>query len=172
MAAPVGNRFWEIRAKHGRDTLFETPLLLWEAACEYFTWCEDNPLIEVDFKGKDADRVELPKMRAFTLEGLCLYLDCNTAYFRTFKHQSTEKHVDFNTVIAKIEATIRNQKFTGAAAGFLNATIISRDLGLKEGIDHTTDGEKIQSPPPINVYSGAPPFAGSEDEVEQAKDVQ
>jgi len=165
MAAPIGNRFWELRSKHGRDKLFESPKLMWDAACEYFEWCEDNPLIEIDFKGKDADRVELPKMRAFTLEGLCLYLDCNTAYFRNFKNQERKDGDNFSSVIAKIEATIRNQKFTGAAAGFLNATIISRDLGLKEGIDHTTDGEKITSPPPINVYNNAPPLSDSEDEV-------
>ena len=28
------------------DKLFNTPELLWEAACEYFEWCVDNPLLE------------------------------------------------------------------------------------------------------------------------------
>lgn len=127
--APKGNNFWELRSKHGRDTLFSTPELLWEAACEYFEWCVDNPLIEVDFRGKDADRVELPKMRAFTMQGLCGYLDCNTAYFRQFNDENKK---DFSTVIMRIEETVYNQKFTGAAAGFLNANIIARDLGLAD----------------------------------------
>jgi hypothetical protein len=131
-AAPKENQFWKLRSKHGRDKLFETPELLWEAACEYFEWCDENPLMEVDFKGKDADRVEIPKMRPFTLQGLCLYLDCNTAYLRTFKSQSKGKHEDFNAVITKIEEVIYNQKFTGAAAGFLNPNIIARDLGLAD----------------------------------------
>jgi hypothetical protein len=130
MAAPTGNQFWKLRSKHGRDKLFASPDLLWEAACEYFEWCEENPLIEVDFKGKDADRVELPKMRAFTLQGLCLYLGCNTDYFKNFRNQERVGIEDFSPVIAMIEDTIYNQKFTGAAAGFLNANIISRDLGL------------------------------------------
>lgn len=132
MAAPTGNQFWKLRSKHGRDKLFETPELLWEAATEYFEWCEANPLIEVDFRGKDSDKVELPKMRAFTLHGLCIYLDCSTSYFRNFK-PPTE---DFLTVVTRIQETIYEQKFTGAAAGFLNPNIIARDLGLKDSTEN------------------------------------
>lgn len=140
MAAEIGNRHWQLRSKHGRDKLFATPELLWGAASEYFEWCEDNPLIEVDFKGKDADRVELPKMRAFTIQGLCSYLDTNSAWFRQFKG---EKHEGFSTVLTRIEEVIYNQKFTGAAAGFLNPNIIARDLGLRDNQDVTTGGESL-----------------------------
>jgi hypothetical protein len=143
--APSGNNFWELRSKHGRDKLFKTPELMWEAALEYFKWCVDNPLIEIDYKGKDADRVEIPKMRAFTYQGLTSYLDCGVEYFRQFKAsltgKSDEESKDFSRVIIRIEETIYNQKFTGAAAGFLNPNIIARDLGLSEKteskIDHT-----------------------------------
>lgn len=132
MAAPKGNQFWKLRSKHGRDKLFANPQLLWEAACEYFEWCEDNPLIEIDYKGKNAKKVEMPKMRPYTLFGLCHYLDCDAAYFRNFKSQERENKEAFITVITRIEETIYNQKFTGAAAGFLNPNIIARDLGLRE----------------------------------------
>lgn len=63
------------------------------------------------------------------MQGLCSYLDCGVNYFRQFKE---EGHEGFSLVISRIEETIYNQKFTGAAAGFLNANIISRDLGLAE----------------------------------------
>lgn len=128
MAAPEGNEFWKLRTTHGRDKLFERPEHLWDAACEYFQWCEDNPLIETDFKGKDADRVEIPKMRAFTWEGLELFLDIHS--LRDYK--SNPDYKGFSHVIKKIEKVIYNQKFTGAAAGFLNPNIIARDLGLAE----------------------------------------
>lgn len=132
MGAPTGNSFWKLRSKHGRDTLFETAELLWEEACKYFEWCDNNPLIEIDFKGKDAERVEIPKMRAYTMSGLCLFLDCNTQYFSQFKHSEKGKEKDFSLVITRIEETCYTQKFTGAAAGFLNANIIARDLGLTD----------------------------------------
>ena len=47
MGAPKGNQFWKLRSKHGRDKLFTTPELLWQAACEYFEWCENNPKIRL-----------------------------------------------------------------------------------------------------------------------------
>jgi hypothetical protein len=139
MAAPIGNKFWELRAKHGRDKLFSTPALLWEAAVEYFEWCEENPLKEekvFNYQGEIV-RADIAKMRAMTLSGLCFYLRCNDGYFRTFKSQLPEGEQDFNSVISEIETTIYNQKFQGAAADLLNANIIARDLGLADKSDIT-----------------------------------
>jgi hypothetical protein len=147
MAAPLENQFWKFRSKHGRNKLFETPELMWEAACEYFEWCEANPLIEIDYRGKDAEKIELPKMRPFTLHGLCFYLNCNTSYFRNFKNQDRAKAEDFSSVIANIEEVIYNQKFSGAATGFFNANLISRDLGLSEKIAPVdTEGNALVLP--------------------------
>lgn len=67
-------------------------------------------------------------MRPFTWQGLCMYLDTSTAYFRQFKESNTDK--DFSTIISRIEDVIYRQKFEGAASGFLNHNIIARDLGL------------------------------------------
>lgn len=139
MAAPKGNQFWKLRSKHGRDKLFATPALLWDAACEYFEWCNSNPLYETkafSFQGI-ITQTELPVMRAMTLSQLCFYLHCNEAYFRTFKAQLPEHEKDFNTVIRDIEQTIYNQKFQGAAGNLLNANIIARDLGLSEKTEHS-----------------------------------
>lgn len=129
--ASMGNEWWKNRAKHGRDKLFEDPELLWEAACEYFKWSMDNPLKEsrlASVKGYPTV-VQLSKIRAFTLKGLCLYLGCNENYFRTWRSRGVE---GFDMVIEQIEQTIYKQKFDAAAADLLNANIISRDLGLKE----------------------------------------
>lgn len=144
MPAPSGNQFWKLRSKHGRDKLFETPELLWEAATEYFEWCEENPLLEAEAKvlsggkgeGSIIEMAQIPKMRPFTLHGLCSYLDCTTSYFRAFRGQERVNKEDFITVITKIEEIIYNQQFSGAAAGFLNANIIARNLNLKESFDH------------------------------------
>jgi len=138
MPAPKGNQFWKNRSKHGRDKLFATADLLWKAAIEYFQWCDENPLIAVEYNSKDAIKCEVPKMRAYTLSGLCVYLDCNSAYFRTFKANLNDENKDFYTVIARIEEIMDTQKFEGAASGLLNANIIARSLGLSEKVDNTT----------------------------------
>lgn len=139
MAAPKGNQFWKLRSKHGRNMLFETPELLWEAATEYFEWCDKNPLIEIDYRGKDSNQVDLPKMRAYTLTGLCLYLDCNTEYFNHFEKSCPK---GFNQIITRIRETIYTQKFVGSAAGFLNPNIIARDLGLSDKQEVTVHQEQ------------------------------
>lgn len=138
MAAPQGNRFWELRAKHGRDKIFKTPDALWKAACEYFEYCEDNPLFEAkvfNYQGMITS-AEIPKMRAMTIRGLCLFLGVNEAYFRQLP-------VDFSTIVQQIEDVIYNQKFQGAAADLLNPNIISRELGLKDNSEVTNLGDVI-----------------------------
>lgn len=134
MAAPKGNKFWKLRSKHGRDKLFATPDLMWEAACEYFEWCENNPLYETKafaFKGI-ITTTELPIMRAMTLSQLCFYLNCSESYFRAFKSTLLETDKDFLTVIEDIEQIIYNQKFQGAAGNLLNSNIIAYDLGMRD----------------------------------------
>lgn len=128
MAAPKGNQFWKLRSKHGRDKIFSSPEMLWEAACEYFDHCDNNPLIEIDFRGKDVQEVAIPKMRAYTWAGLETFLGVDS--LREYKKNPSYK--DFFHVISRIEKIMYNQKFQGAAAGMLNPNIIARDLGLSD----------------------------------------
>lgn len=129
MAAPLGNQFWKARTKHGRDKLFASAELLWEACEEYFQWVEDNPLMEEKgfaFQGI-VTKEKFSKMRAMTIDGICLFLDIAQ---QTWFRWKTEK--DFSDVITRAESVIRSQKFAGAAADLLNPNIIARDLGLKD----------------------------------------
>jgi hypothetical protein len=149
MAAPAGNKFWQNRSRHGREKLFASAELLWDAAEEYFLWCDQNPWMKKELmkSGEHAgDLIDVPTQRPYTLGGLCIYLGVNEAYFRTFKAQLPDGEKDFNTVISQIEQVIYTQKFEGAAVGAFNANIIARDLGLKEKseVDHTTGGERIE----------------------------
>ena len=153
--APKGNKFWKLRSKHGRDKIFATPDIMLEACYEYFEWCEKHPLIEIDFRGSKMEKIELPKMRALTMWGLCSFLHVNTVYFNQFEGEIKEKEdkvsKDFSKVITHVRELIINQKFEGAAAGFLNPNIIARDLGLKDNSDVTSNGESIT----INLIKGA-----------------
>lgn len=130
MAPPIGNQFWKARSKHGRDRLFASADLLWEACCEYFEWVEANPLWEMKafaYQGV-VTQEPVPKMRAMTLDGLCLFLDIEYETWRTWRNEKN----DYSVIVAKADKVIRDQKFAGAAADLLNANIIARDLGLAE----------------------------------------
>jgi hypothetical protein len=162
MAAPKENQFWKLRSKHGRDKLFTTPDLLWEAACEYFQWCQDNPWMKIEqaraagkpglaIKVKKGQAVgiqatrptelaELPTARPYSLSGLCLYLGCSHHYFYEFKKTANEDYLD---ILTRIELIIETQQFEGATVGAYNANIIARKLGLtdKQEIENNVKGE-------------------------------
>lgn len=138
-----GNRFWEARSSHGAKPKFERAEDLWSACCEYFEWVDANPLWEdklVTFQGS-ATHEPVAKMRAMTIQGLCIFLDVS---FETWCEWRKSRS-DLSDVIARAEAIIYQQKFSGAAADLLNANIIARDLGLAEKNEHSgPDGGPIQ----------------------------
>jgi hypothetical protein len=79
------------------------------------------------------------------MQGLTRFLDCNTVYFNHFeaalKEKDDDTSRDFSKVITRIRETIYEQKFTGAASGFLNPNIIARDLGLADKVHQ--DGAQV-----------------------------
>ncbi|MEX2962841.1 DNA-packaging protein [Microbulbifer sp. TYP-18] len=131
MAAPKGNQFWKARTRHGREKLFSSADALWEACCQYFEWVEANPLWEDKIVSSNGEPVSMPmfKMRAMTIEGLCLFLGITTRCWQRWRENESE---DFVRVVERVDNVVREQKFTGAAAGLLNSNIIARDLGLKD----------------------------------------
>lgn len=155
MPAPKGNQFWKLRNKHGRDKLFKSAELLWEAACEYFEWVDKNPLKEQKaFSTKSGiQTTNLNLMRPYTITGLCLYLGCNQDYFNQFESNLSDKDKDFSGVITRIRETIYTQKFEGAACNLLNANIIARDLGLKDKQEHEHTGKDGKDLIPIENLS-------------------
>lgn len=145
MAAPIGNKFWEVRSSHGRNPKFESPEHLWSAAVEYFEWVEENPLSEAKlFKVKDKDggdeiiQETVSKMRAMTLNGLHLFLGITKQTWANYKERE-----DFLDVTSTIDNVIHDQKFSGAAADLLNANIIARDLGLKDKTETEHSGSMV-----------------------------
>ena len=129
MAADLGNEYYKLRTKDGRDKIFKTPKSLLEACNSYFNWCVDNPMKEqVAFHNKgEITYGSLNKMRPFTLEGLCNYIDISVKAFKLY-----EDRQDFIPVTIRVRQIIDNQQFEGAAAGFLNPNIIARKLGLTD----------------------------------------
>lgn len=125
-----GNRFWEVRSSHGRNPKFANADDLWSACVEYFDWNEASPLQEAKaFSYEGAVTIAaLPKMRAMTLAGLCMFLDITMETWITWRTSRS----DLSEVISRAEAVIYRQKFEGASAGLLVPNIIARDLGLAD----------------------------------------
>ena len=138
-AAPLGNKFWLIRSSHGRKPIFKTPDELEKACLEYFEWTENNPLKEQKAFHSNGviTKTTVNKMRAMTLSGLCIFLDIDDDSWKNYK----KKNKGFFGVCSNVEKIIYNQKFTGASADLLNASIIARELGLADKVDNTHAGD-------------------------------
>lgn len=130
-----GNRFWATCSSFGRKPLFADGDQLWSACLEYFEWVEENPLIEARpmSAGGVVQMVEVPRMRAMTLNGLCTFLDINRGTWCDWRAE----RADLKETIERVDQIIYEQKFTGAAADLLNAGFIGRELGLADKREHT-----------------------------------
>lgn len=119
------------------------PETLWRLACDYFEWVEENPIFEaqlVSYQGV-SNLEPVPKARAMTWEGLATFCGMNPVTLLNYAHKE-----EFEEVMSVIKACIRDQKFTLAAAGLLNANLVGRDLGIGEVIDHrSSDGSMTPS---------------------------
>jgi hypothetical protein len=154
-----GNEFWKARTTHGRKKKFTKATLL-KGCNEYFQWITDNPLIAaetVKFQGF-ASLTDVPKMRAMTIQGLCIFLDISDETWANYREDA-----GFKKVCQYADRIIYQQKFTGAAADLLNPNIIARELGLTDKKEHdlkSTDGS--MTPVGINWI----PSGGGEDDAQ------
>ena len=149
------NYLWRMRSKHGRNYFFKTPEALWEAACGYFQWCDEHSVFQI-VKGHTSQPVlALPKLRAYTLKGLCVYLGCGSKYFNHFEAQlagkTDEVSEEFMHIISLIRDVIFEQKFTGAAAGELNPGIIARELNLAYN-SATADTKPVEPEKEVTIF--------------------
>lgn len=121
------NYFERLTRKAG---IYLTPQDFLKDVAAYFDWCEKHPLLEEKvfmYKGAIV-RADEGRMRAFTKKGLCNFLGMPSSRLASYAKRGGE----WEEAVEIIEEMIYTQKFEGAAAGLLNATIITRDLGLAE----------------------------------------
>lgn len=131
--AKNSSQLWQLR-KHGRPPAFKDAIELWKLAIKYFEWVEKNPWVEQKPFCSNGEIVmaDIEKPRAMTVAGLCVFLNIGTSTWSDYKSKK-----GFSAVCADIEDVMREQKFSGAAAGAFNHAIIARDLGLVDKTDQT-----------------------------------
>lgn len=137
MQFQAGNQFWKMRETHGRNPIFETPEQLWVAACEYFQWVENNPLLEEKIFHAQGiiTKDTVTKMRAMTIRAMCFFIGLSRQGWQEYSEKP-----DFSDIVKEIEDVIYSQKFEGAAADMLNANIIARELGLSDKVQNEHTG--------------------------------
>ena len=129
-----GNEYYKLRKIDGRLPDY-TPEKLLEKWNEYVDWVFKNPLhtinvqkLKVARDQEEIKQVEVPVMRAFTIEGYCNFADIVFQTFRNYEMRGGE----YLEVCTRIRQQIENMQFEGAAANLLNPAIIARKLGLAD----------------------------------------
>ena len=143
MGAPEGNQFWKLRAKHGRDKIFESPEQFKEAAYEYFEKADENPWLKMEVvkSGENAGQLlPVPTQKPYTIQGLCIFLGITEQTF--FNYEKDENYKDFFEVFTHVRNIIENQQMEGATVGAYNANIIARKLGLTDKSNVTIQTEQ------------------------------
>lgn len=130
MSATSGNQFWKLRSTHGRELIFSSPTILWEACCEYFEATDLRKWVKKDWVGKDAHEVERETQTPYTWSGLYLFLDIDP---KTWALYDTRE--DFIPICTRVRQIIITQKLEGATVGAFNPMIVSRDIGLAEKVE-------------------------------------
>lgn len=130
----AGNEIWRLglKGRLEKSCAVKSPEDLLEKVCSYLSALEDNPLQEgqlVSFQGSSTIE-EVPKMRAPTLLGLCAFLGIYKDTWGGWRRG--EKRKELQPIVRWAEQVMHDIKFTGAAAGLLNAGLIGKDLGLVE----------------------------------------
>jgi len=138
MAAPKGNKYWELAKGFavGKEKSY-TPQKLWNKAIEYLQWLDENPLKEEKVFGTGF-RGEVSKMKAPTLSGFCVYAGIGTSTFDRYKTDDDKAYRDITKHIQDLFFAI---KFEGAAADLMNPNIIARETGLADKTETNQTGD-------------------------------
>jgi hypothetical protein len=128
-------RLWLVNPSLPGSVRISDPRVLYEHCLRYFDWASDNALHEGRLGVKNEVVYAVPKMRPFSVKALCVFCGWSPKTWRQWR----ETREDLEDVIEWAESVIETQKFEGAAAGLLNASVVMRDIGLKEQIDHSSE---------------------------------
>lgn len=139
--------FWRDTKEHivlGRPPKYENAAQLAEACAGYFQWCEDNFVDEevlVSYQGITTTEIKRHPT-AMTIRAMANWLGVTE---RTWRGWRAERP-DLLPTVEWAEDIIYNQKFSGAAAGQFNSSLIVRDLGLADKSELTgKDGGPIET---------------------------
>jgi hypothetical protein len=134
--------FWDSpNVKMGAPPLFDTAESLWDAAKQYFKWCDDNPIRVKDWVGKDADQVDRIKPTPYSLAGFAIFIGASRNWFKEFRIARKEQNdTDILAVCARIEDICFTQQYNGAVAGVFQWGMVARALGIADKQETTLNG--------------------------------
>lgn len=157
----MSSQLWEVISNRSNEEVDTSAIGIWTKACEYFKWCDDNPVlwkssIASGTKAGQSFANELPQ--PYSVKALCLYCGMTEAYV-SFMRNTKDTSSDYYIVISKILSIIYVQNLNYAVTGVYNSTFTAKLLSV---------GEDVSVPEPVKVEvitQNIPSLSSSENEV-------
>jgi len=130
MAAPEGNKFYELRKTDGRDKNF-SPGDLWNLWKEFVIWAKENP--KHTHQVSMGSVVRIPIERPLVLEEFYTWVDAT--HNKTIHHyfeNTNNAYEDYWGVVTRIKNHRYSDVAVGALAGIYNSSVSVRILGLAD----------------------------------------
>ena len=124
-------------AGHPRN--IETPEKMWEYFEDYVLHEANNPMIKVEYVGKDGRIEKTPLETPITFEGFECFL-ADKKIINDLGDYSSNKDGRYNeyaTIITRIQKNCFVHNFKGAAVGLFNPNLIAKKLGLIDRVQNT-----------------------------------
>lgn len=141
----------EEKVSRGRPRKIESPEKLLEYFNQYIEDTKSNPIIVVDYVGKDGIPVDRKKERPLTIDGFeCWLFDKKIINdLGDYLSNKDGRYSDFSTICSHIKRKTRADQIDGGMAGIYNPSITQRLNNLTEkqevqsNVDLTTDGKPL-----------------------------
>lgn len=132
-----GSSFWKNRSKHGRDAIFTDPTLFKTQCISYFDFVDANPWMKKEAV-KSGDKagmiIDIPTQRPYNQWELCNFLGVSPAWWNNFQNSQVYNNnkENWDEAFGFVDSIMKGLKYTGAAVGAFNPSLIMRDLGIRE----------------------------------------
>jgi hypothetical protein len=142
--------------KAGGGKYIDTPERLKELFKEYVQHERDNPMYKVEYVGKDGRIEKTPLVTPITFEGFEDYLSERNIIQDLGDYSSNRdgRYSAYTTIITHIQRHCYVHNFKGAAVKLFDPNLIARKLGIKDGQDVTTGGDKLNQPVTVRIVNG------------------
>ena len=143
-------------AKH---KYIETPAKLWELFEAYRKEVKDNPRIQVEYVGRNGDKVKTPIERPLSVEGFKCYCYEHVGTIDHYWKNTEGKYDEFCPIISHVREHIRLEQIDGGMTGFYNSNLTARLNSLSDKSEtKTTASIKLLNIDPIadNPDNGTP----------------
>lgn len=157
---------WEI-LKAGRVKVSETPQEFFENACNYFKWCDDNPITtkETISVGKKAgDEVDRKQIRPYTTKGLCIHCGVLEEWLKDMRDLKDPNSLWYN-LVTRVLYIIYVQNLELATVGVFNPIFVSKVLNMEKE-------ETPNTPTKVYIVDGLPPLSETENQVLQKLELE